>query len=188
MSVLLIGAFCIGIVAGLRSLTALAVTCWAAHLGWIDISGFRLAFLASAPAVAVTSILAILELIVDKLPSTPSRTAMGPLVARIFTGAVSAIMIFVAARQSVYVGAVLGAIGAVAGAFAGYHLRHTLVADKKIPDLKVALAEDVLAVAGGFLLVSHVVAGQTGGIPATWNRELLLPFATYLAGPLRLMR
>jgi uncharacterized membrane protein len=185
--VLLLGAFGIGMVAGLRSLTALAVTCWAAHLGWIDITGFRLAFLASAPAVAATSILAILELVADKLPSTSNRTAAGPLAARIFTGAVSAIMIFASVGQSVYLGAILGAVGAVAGAFAGYHLRHKLVTDDKIPDLKVALAEDVVAVVGGFLLVSHIIAPHSGGahpgaVPVTLNRELLLPFETYWHG------
>ena len=37
-------AFGIGVVAGLRSMTAPAVVAWAARLGWISLSGSHLAF------------------------------------------------------------------------------------------------------------------------------------------------
>ena len=59
----------IGIVAGLRSLTAPAVVAWAAHLGWLNVHGSPLAFIGSTTAVAILSLLAIGELVVDKLPN-----------------------------------------------------------------------------------------------------------------------
>jgi uncharacterized membrane protein len=76
----------IGIVAGLRSLMAPAVVAWAAHLGWLNLHGSPLAFIGSTTAVAVFSLLAIGELVADKLPNTPKRTAIVPLVARIAVG------------------------------------------------------------------------------------------------------
>src|SRR6266436_8596003 len=79
-------AFGIGIVAGLRSMTAPAVVAWAAHLGWINLSGSRLAFMGSVWAVAIFTLLAVGELVADKLPTTPARTSTVPLVARIIIG------------------------------------------------------------------------------------------------------
>src|SRR5208282_4461571 len=77
----------IGVMAGLRSMTAPAVVCWAAHLHWIDLQGSRLSFLGSTVAMAIVTLLAVGELVADKLPSTPNRTSTGPLVWRVLTGA-----------------------------------------------------------------------------------------------------
>jgi len=76
----------IGVVAGLRSLMAPAVVSWAAHLGWLNLHGSPLAFMGSTLAAAMFSLLAIGELIADKLPRTPKRTAPAPLLARILMG------------------------------------------------------------------------------------------------------
>jgi uncharacterized membrane protein len=51
-------------------------------------------------------------------------------------------------------GAALGAIGAVTGAYAGYHARTRTVGVLKLPDVPVALAEDLLTIAGSYFLVS----------------------------------
>jgi uncharacterized membrane protein len=155
-TLLYVGGLCIGIVAGMRSLTALAVVCWALHLGWLDISGSRLAFLGSTLACVVVSVLALVELVNDKLPKTPNRTAAMPFAARILTGVLSALIIFTSARQSVALGAILGVVGGVVGTYGGCNIRRFLVKHKGLPDLVVALAEDVIAVGGGFLLVSHL--------------------------------
>ncbi len=155
-AVLYLGSFGIGVIAGLRSLTALAATCWAVHWGWLDLTNSRLAFFGSTGTAAFISLLALGELIADKLPSTPNRTSPVGLVARILTGGLSASVIFASAYQPIAVGAILGALGGIAGAFAGYELRHRLVTNHGLPDFAVALAEDALAIGGGFLLVSHL--------------------------------
>jgi len=54
------------------------------------------------------------------------------------------------------VGAVLGAIGAVVGTFAGYHVRKAIVAALHSPDFVIALLEDVGAVGGGLFLASRL--------------------------------
>src|SRR5260370_8374971 len=82
-------AFLIGVIAGLRSMTAPAVVSWAAHLGWLHLENTPLAFLGSRYVPCILSVLAIGELIADKLPKTPSRKTPGPFAARILTGALS---------------------------------------------------------------------------------------------------
>jgi uncharacterized membrane protein len=99
-AVLYIGCFTIGIIAGLRSLTAPAVVNWAARLGWLDVSGSWMSFLGSRTATTVLSLLALAELVADKLPKTPSRTSLGPLAFRVITGGFSSIAICTSAHQS----------------------------------------------------------------------------------------
>src|SRR6202795_855296 len=80
-------AFLIGVVAGLRSMTAPAVVSWAARLGWLHVENTGLAFLGFTFTPYILSVLAIGELIADKLPKTPSRKTPGPFIGRIVTGA-----------------------------------------------------------------------------------------------------
>ena len=153
--VILACAVGIGVVAGLRSLLAPAVVAWAAHLGWLHLQGTPLSFMGSKVALIIFSLLAIGELIGDKLPKTPKRTAVVPLLARMITGGLCGACIWVSANQSLGIGAVLGAIGAVMGAFAGYEIRKRLVMQLKAPDFFIALAEDLIAISLALLLVSR---------------------------------
>jgi uncharacterized membrane protein len=155
-TVLYLGCFSIGIIAGLRSLTAPALVSWAAHLGWLDLSSSRLSFLGSRAAIIILSLLALGELVADKLPKTPNRTDLGPLAFRAVTGGFSSMAICASAHQSPLVGTILGVLGSIAGAFAGYEIRHRLVEAFGLPDFGVAAAEDIVAIGGGLLIVSHM--------------------------------
>ena len=148
-------AFGIGVVAGLRSFTAPAVTAWAAHLGWLGLSGSHLVFMGSAWAVGIFSLAALFEFVVDQLPSTSARTAPGPLTARIITGALSAACLSIAGRAPVWLAIVMGAIGALVGAFGGYRSRVGLVRALRAPDFAIAIPEDLVAIGLGLLLVSR---------------------------------
>jgi uncharacterized membrane protein len=148
-------AFLIGILTGLRSLTAPAVVAIAARLNWINLQGSALSFMGSTPAAAIFAVLAIGELIGDKLPSTPSRLKPPGLIARFILGGLSGAGVAVAGGQSIGVGAVLGAVGGIAGAFAGYRVRTALVKAFKVPDYVIALLEDAVAIAGGLFIVSR---------------------------------
>jgi len=145
----------IGIVAGLRSLLAPAAVAWAAHLGWLHLQGTSLGFMESKVALVIFSLLAIGELIGDKLPKTPKRTATAPLLARIVTGGLSGACLSVSANQSLGIGAVLGAIGAVSGAFGGYETRKRLVTQLNAPDRVIAALEDLVAISLALFLVSR---------------------------------
>jgi len=155
-AVLYLGCFSIGIIAGLRSLTAPAVVSWAAHLGWLDLSGSWLSFLGLRAAIIILSFLALCELVADKLPKTPNRTDLGPLVFRAITGGLSSMAICASAHQSPVMGTILGVLGSIAGAFAGYEIRHRLVEAFGLPDFGVAVAEDIVAIGGGLLIVSQL--------------------------------
>ena len=148
-------AFAIGVIAGLRSMTAPAVVSWAAHWKWLDLQHSQLAFLASTAAVYILTAGAIVEFIVDKLPKTPRRTEPLGLIARFLLGGLSGAALCAAANQSVVLGGVVGGVGGVAGGFAGYEVRTRLVKALKVPDTVVALLEDAVAIGGGFFLVSR---------------------------------
>ena len=80
-------ALLIGVIAGLRAMTAPAVLSWAAGLGWIDVSGTWLSFLASVWTRWIFTGLALAELVRDQLPSTPPRTEPVQFGTRILMGA-----------------------------------------------------------------------------------------------------
>jgi uncharacterized membrane protein len=143
----------IGIVAGLRSLLPAAVIAWAAHYDWLNLNGSPLAFMGSRAALVIFSVLAIGELLGDKMPQTPKRTAWAPLLARIILGALSGACLCAAAGESLLVGALLGGIGGVIGAFGGYEIRRRLVNNLHIKDLFVAICEDLFAIVAACFLV-----------------------------------
>ena len=145
----------IGIVAGLRSLTPPAVVAWAAYLGWLNLAGSRLAFVGSIVTAVIFSVLAIGELIGDKLPKTPARIAIGPLLARICTGAFCAICLGVAASRSLLLAGLLGGVGGVIGAFAGYESRRRLVGQLHLKDFPVAICEDLIAIGLACFIISR---------------------------------
>lgn len=152
-------AFLIGVVAGLRSMTAPAAVAWGGHLGRLHLGGTALGVLGSAVAAWVLTAFALAELVADKLPSTPSRTRPGPFAARILTGALSGAAITVGTGGTLAAGALFGALGGVAGTLGGYAARTRLVPALGVPDYVVALLEDVIAVAGAALIV--MTAGRS---------------------------
>lgn len=149
-------AFLIGGVDGLRCMTAPAIVAWAAHLNWLNLHNTFLSFMESTAAVVIFTLLAAVEMVVDQLPSTPSRVQVRGLTARMILGAFSGACIAIAGGQSIAIGAVLGLVGGIAGAFAGYQARTRLVKALKVRDLFIALPEDAVAIAAGLFIVSRL--------------------------------
>lgn len=152
----LLFAFLIGALAGLRAMSPLAAVAWAAHLRWIPLAGTPLNFLTSPISVGIFTLAAIGELINDKLPKTPPRTAPPGFIARLVVGAFTGAAVGVAAHQLVLVGAVVGMVGAVVGTYGGYKARTGLVRALGVPDFVIALLEDLVAVVGSFFLFSRL--------------------------------
>jgi uncharacterized membrane protein len=151
MSVLIL-ALLIGVVAGLRTMTAPAAISWAAHLGGLDLGGSPLAFLGYAWTPYILTLLAAAELVTDQLPSTPSRKVPVQFGARIVSGALCGAAIGIPGGQWLG-GLVAGAVGAVLGTLGGYELRSRLVAATGGRDLPIALLEDAIAIGGASLIV-----------------------------------
>jgi uncharacterized membrane protein len=154
-NLVLLLAFLIGVIAGLRSLTAPAVVAWGAHGSWLNLHNTPLSFMGSTAAVVTFTLLAFVELVGDQLPSAPSRLKPPGLIARIVLGGLSGASIALVGGQSIVIGSVLGVVGGVAGAFAGYQARTRLVKALKVPDLVIALLEDAMAIGGGLFIVSR---------------------------------
>ena len=143
----------IGFFSGLRAFTPVALVSWLAIWGWMPLAGSPFWFIGTETFALAITILAVLELIADKLPRTPARIQVMPLLARIVTGGVAGCAVAFTAGSGWVYGFLLGAIGGVAGAFSGYHLRRAIVIRLRVPDIVVALAEDFVTVAGSLFLV-----------------------------------
>jgi uncharacterized membrane protein len=146
-------ALLIGVVAGLRSLTAPAVVAWAGFLTWINLQGTWASWLANIITVVILSVLAVGELVNDKLPKTPARTAPPVFAIRIIMGAFAGAVLGTVYGYK-WGGLGAGVIGAVLGTLGGYQARKRLVAVSGGRDLPIALLEDAVAILGGFAIVA----------------------------------
>jgi uncharacterized membrane protein len=149
MTVLIL-ALAIGVVAGLRAMTAPALVSWVAHLGGLDLSNTWLSFLASTPARLILTALALIELVTDQLPSTPSRRVPVQFGARIVAGGLSGAAIG-AGNGMLLAGLCAGIAGAIIGTLGGASLRAGL-ARQFGSDRRAALIEDAIAIGGAILI------------------------------------
>jgi uncharacterized membrane protein len=147
-------AFLIGVVTGLRSMTAPAAVSWAARLGWLHLENTPLEFLGFAVTPYILSVAAIAELINDKLPKTPSRKMPMPFAARVVMGALCGAALG-APGQALTGGLLAGALGGVAGTLGGYEFRSRLVKATGGKDMPIALLEDAIAICGALFIVSR---------------------------------
>ena len=145
-------AFLIGAVTGLRALAPAAIVSWAAHLGWLHLEGTLVSFMGATVTPYILSVLALGELITDKLPTTPSRKIPMQFGARILMGALCGASL--AAPAGMWIGVVAGIVGAIVGTLAGAELRGRL-SQAVGKDLPIALLEDLVAIGGALLIVSQ---------------------------------
>jgi uncharacterized membrane protein len=131
-------AVLIGIVAGLRTMIAPTAVAYArGSLWWILFAAFALG-----------------ELIGDKLPKSPARTIPAALILRCIAGGGSAYFLAGAgAGAGALLAAVCGVVGALIGTYGGYALRHALTRPGRLPDLPVAIGEDILTIALAFVAI-----------------------------------
>jgi uncharacterized membrane protein len=131
-------AFSLGVVAGMRSMMAPAAVLLARH---VRVAGI------------IVAILAVGELIVDLLPTTPSRTALVPLLARIISGAFCGWFVVTGSPAAPLAGMLAGIAGALVGTYGGHAAR--VLAIKGLGAIPAALAEDVVAVALALFAVTR---------------------------------
>jgi uncharacterized membrane protein len=141
----------IGIIAGLRAMTAPAAVAVGARYGLIVVAGTPLAFMGYTWTPWILCALAVVELITDQLPTTASRKVPVQFGARILTGALSGATL-AAPQGSLVAGVIAGIIGAVIGTLGGAAFRARLAAAFG-RDMPAALIEDVVAIGGAALIV-----------------------------------
>ena len=142
----------IGVIAGLRAMTAPAAISLAARAGWLNLTTTSLAFLGYAYTPWIFTILALGELVTDQLPTTPSRTVPIQFGTRILVGGLTGGAIG-ASGGALLIGAIAGVVGAVIGTLGGRAFRGRLAAAFG-SDRRAAVIEDVIAIGGAFLIVA----------------------------------
>jgi len=146
----------LGVTTGLRSMTPMAVLCWFAYLGYLPVDDTWAAWTGRLSIAIAFTVLAIGEMIADKLPRIPDRISAAPLMTRLILGGLIGSIAATAMDGPGLEGVLLGVVGAALGAFTGFMVRRDMVQRIGCADWKVALAEDLFAVAcAGFAL--HVV-------------------------------
>lgn len=148
-------AFLIGIIAGLRAMTAPAAVSWGVALGWLPLAGTWASFMGHWAAIAIFTVAAVVELIADQLPGTPSRKVPAQFSARVIMGGLTGAAIGATAGLTTG-GLVAGVIGAVIGTLGGAEARARL-AKAFGKDMPAAIIEDAVAVIGALLIVSAVI-------------------------------
>ncbi len=144
-------ALSIGMLAGLRAMMAPAAISWAATIGAVNLDQSWLSFLGWRFTPWILTLLAVGELVTDKLPTTPSRKVPVQFGARILSGAACGSAIG-ASGGWLWIGMALGALGAVLGTLGGAAARIAL-ATRFGSDRPAAIVEDVVAVGGAALIV-----------------------------------
>jgi uncharacterized membrane protein len=142
--VVLLFALLIGVVAGMRAMTAPAAVSWAAYLGLVKVAGTPLAFMAAHITPYIFTLAAIGELVNDKLPKTPSRKVPPQFITRLVTGGLAGATLGIGSGQLV-LGIVAGLAGAVIGTYGGSSLRSRL-SEITGNTLVAALIEDSIAI------------------------------------------
>lgn len=139
----------LGALSGLRSTAGLVGLSYGGAYG--DLPGLRITrfgFLASRGGVIGTIAALVGELVVDKLPQTPARIKLQPLVGRAMLGGIAGAAVCAANDESLPSGFVVGAVAALGTSYAGYFARRALTHIYGLPDLPVALGEDALVLLG----------------------------------------
>ena len=136
----------LGLVTGLRTMTPMAVLCWFAYAGNLPVSGTWAFWTARPVTGGVFTLLALGELVGDKLPRTPNRTAIGPLCARLVFGGLIGAIVAPGLNGAGLEAVILGTLGALAGTFGGFLIRREIVARLACRDWPVALVEDACAI------------------------------------------
>lgn len=151
MLMMICAALLIGIVAGLRAFTAPAIVSWAAALGLLGTVWGSIRWMGWTYTPWIFTALALLELVTDQLPSTPSRKVPIQFGARILLGGLAGATIG-AARTSLLIGMAAGAVGAVIGTLGGAAARGAL-AKAFGNDHPAALLEDAVAIGLGVAVI-----------------------------------
>ena len=145
MRVPLACAFMLGVVGGSRSMLAPAVVSRAVRGGALPVASTPLSFLEGRNLNRLLSVLALAEIVADKLPMTPSRKLAFAYAARVVTGGLAGAVVGSASNRA-SLGALLGMAGAVVGTEGGAAFRSWLSSLFE-RDLPAAVIEDLVTFA-----------------------------------------
>lgn len=152
-----------GIIAGMRSMTAPALV--SNHLAQCQpqTNGTRATALETPTLVLLLQLLAAGEMVADKIPGMPARTALPSLLGRSMSGALSGAALCAAYKQPVMAGAAIGAVSAAIAAYGSFHLRRWIGQALHVPDPLVGAIEDAVIIGMGVSLLRLVLGDPQSG-------------------------
>src|SRR5258708_11603186 len=124
----------LGLVTGMRSMTAMAVLCWFAYKGDLSLDDTWASWAAKLATAIIFTVLALGELVADKLPKTPNRIAPGPLLVRVVMGGLIGSIVSGGLNGLEFEGIILGVGDALIGAFGGFLVRRGVVVGLGLQD------------------------------------------------------
>ena len=152
-------AILLGVVAGMRSMMVPAILALTlSRRPEVAPAASPGHWFAMRPVAIILGLSALGELIVDKLPQTPSRTALGPFIVRIASGAFTGAALLQIGQLNLWIGAACGTIGALIGTFGGFHARRYIGRATGIRDPYIGALEDVVAIAIAGTVMAMLVA------------------------------
>ena len=134
----------VGALSGARTMAGPVLVCERFGHAYVPQSAKPMRWLQSGKLMAVVRALSAMEMIMDKLPIAPRRTSAVALVPRALAGALAGAALSSVHRRGWALGSVLGAVGAIAGAFAAYRLRTWMDERLHVPNMVAGLGEDAL--------------------------------------------
>ena len=141
-------ALLVGFAAGLRSMTPLGVLAAERNDGSLQRDWKDWPILSSPTGRVLLQVSAVGEMAVDKLPFVPARTDPQSLWARLVSGGIAGLAIGTLGKEPAVKASALaaGVIGSLAGSYGGNAYRSGVTKATGLPDLPVALVEDIAAV------------------------------------------
>lgn len=139
-----------GLVAGQRSMTPLAILAGAARRGTLPGDALAVKLLQSPHAAAGAVAMASGEIAGDKMATAPDRIVAIGLVARSITGGFAGAVLAPADRR--VLGALLGAGASVASSFLGFHARVTAM--RRFGQTSTGFVEDALMLGAASAIVN----------------------------------
>ncbi|WP_423149707.1 DUF4126 family protein [Rubrolithibacter danxiaensis] len=143
-----------GLIAGMRSLSAPAlISHYLSNKISYRLNRSPLRFIKKPLINKGLKVLAVSEMVGDKLPAMPDRISGGVLAGRAVSGAITGAVIYKSSGGKITNGALLGCATAIVATYATFYLRKKMKAGSGLPDSLLGLAEDVIAIGGGIGLL-----------------------------------
>ncbi|GAB3852290.1 hypothetical protein GCM10028822_19820 [Hymenobacter terrigena] len=144
-------------IAGMRSMSAPAfLSHYLSRQPHAGLERSPLRFLQKPVTAQILKALAAGEMVMDKLPTTPNRTAPPVLLGRLCSGALVGAAWYKSRHGSALSGGVLGGLAAVAATFVSFALRTGISKQTNTPIALVGVGEDALVVGSGAALLRGV--------------------------------
>ena len=144
-------SFLIGLGAGMRSMTPLALVSIAKVRGRLPAGSGAPKFLGTPFSSSAAVVLAVGELVGDKWSSAPDRTVVPGIAARVVTGALAGAAL--APRSARPTAAIVGASAAVLGAYVSFAVRSRAI--RRFGQTPTGLLEDAIAVGSALWLLNR---------------------------------